>query len=254
MPIVVSRLTVTPVKGTRVHRVEEIELVADGARGNRRFFIADQRNRMVNGKMLGELHSVVASCDNGKLRLAFPDGKIVEDEIELGDERTVLFFRYPRQARPLHGPWNEALSEHVGRAVNLFDGGAATDRGERGTVSLISRGSLARLAERAGESDIDSRRFRMLVEIDGVAPHEEDRWAGREVRIGAAAVRFNGHVGRCMVTSRDPDNGRVNFPTLDILGDYRRGLPTTEPLPFGIYGEVLSPGPVRVGDPVKPVQ
>ena len=253
MPFVVSALSVTPVKGTQIQRVEQIELAADGARGNRRFFIVDQRNRMVNGKQLGDLHSVIASCDDGKLRLAFPDGPVVEDVIELGDEQTVRFFSYPRQARPLHGPWNEALSAHVGRAVHLFDGGPATDRGQRGTVSLISCGSLTRLAEGAGQPDVDSRRFRMLVEIDGVAAHEEDRWAGHEVRIGAAAVRFNGHVGRCLVTSRDPETGRVDLPTLDILGDYRRDLPSTEPLPFGIYGEVLCPGTVRVGDPVDPV-
>jgi uncharacterized protein YcbX len=254
MRIVVSALAVTPVKGTQIQHVEQIELAADGARGNRRFFIVDERNRMVNGKQLGELQSVVAACEDGMLRFSFPDGRVVEDLIELGEEQTVRFFSYPRKARRLHGPWNEALSAHVGRAVHLFDGGPATDRGQRGTVSLISRESLTRLAERAGQPEVDSRRFRMLVEIDGVAAHEEDRWAGREVRIGATAVRFNGHVGRCLVTSRDPETGRIDLPTLDILGDYRRDLLSTEPLPFGIYGEVLRPGTVRVGDSVEPVQ
>jgi uncharacterized protein YcbX len=66
-------------------------------------------------------------------------------------------------------------------------------------------------------------------------------------------VRFRGHVGRCLITSRDPDTGVVTLPTLDILGDYRRDLDTTEPLPFGIYGEVVAEGTVQVGDPVKPV-
>ena len=47
-----------------------------------------------------------------------------------------------------------------------------------------------------------------------------------------------------------PRQGIPNLPTLDLLGEYRRDLETTEPLPFGIYGEVLEPGPVTVGDPV----
>ncbi len=38
-----------------------------------------------------------------------------------------------------------------------------------------------------------------------------------------------------------------------MLGDYRTGLDTTEPLPFGIYGQVLVPGTVRVGDAVTPM-
>jgi uncharacterized protein len=254
MSIVVSGLAITPVKGTRLQPVQEIELAADGARGNRRFFVVDDRGRMVNGKQLGELQAVIASCADGTLRLAFPDGRVVEDRIELGEELVARFFSRPRKARLIEGPWHEALSEHVGRSVRLLDGGSAIDRGVRGAASLISRGSLRRLAEAAGETEIDARRFRMLIEIDGIPAHQEDRWVGQTVRIGAAAVRFNGHVGRCLVTSRDPETGQVNFPTLDILGEYRGDPASTEPLPFGIYGEVASSGPVRLGDPVQPVQ
>ena len=63
-------------------------------------------------------------------------------------------------------------------------------------------------------------------------------------------VSFSGHVGRCLITSRDPDTGEVDLPTLDVLGAYRTGLDTTEPLPFGIWGRVVSPGAVSVGDEV----
>jgi uncharacterized protein YcbX len=141
--------------------------------------------------------------------------------------------------------------------VALVDAGSAVDRGHTGAVSLISRGSLRRLAEQAETDGIDVRRFRMLIEIDGVAPHEEDEWVGRRVRVGGAEIRFNGHVGRCLITSRDPDSGDPDLATLDLLGGYRRDLDTTEPLPFGIFGEVRTGGPVRIGDPVRvgdPVQ
>ena len=57
-------------------------------------------------------------------------------------------------------------------------------------------------------------------------------------------------MGRCLVTSRDPESGDVDLPTLEILGEYRRGLASTEPLAFGIHGEVVRPGTVRLGDPV----
>ena len=90
----------------------------------------------------------------------------------------------------------------------------------------------------------------MLIEVEGLDAHAEDGWVGRSARVGEATIRFHGHVGRCLITSRDPDTGRVDVPTLDILGCYRRDLATTEPLPFGIYGAVIEPGAVRVGDPV----
>src|SRR5262249_33946571 len=100
--------------------------------------------------------------------------------------------------------------------------------------------------------EIDARRFRMLVEVDGLPAHAEDGWVGGQARIGDALVRFEGHVGRCLITSRDPDTRVADIPTPDILGRYRRGVDAPEPLPFGIYGAVLQPGVVRVGDAVSP--
>jgi hypothetical protein len=80
-----------------------------------------------------------------------------------------------------------------------------------------------------------------------VDAHEEDSWIGAEVRIGEATVVFNGDIGRCVVTSRDPDSGVVDLPTLVTLASYRRDG-VSESLPFGVYGAVLVPGRVRVGD------
>jgi uncharacterized protein YcbX len=70
------------------------------------------------------------------------------------------------------------------------------------------------------------------------------------MRVGGALIAWGGHVGRCLITSRDPETAEIDLPTLDILGAYRSGVGATEPLPFGIYGRVLEPGVVSLGDPV----
>jgi uncharacterized protein YcbX len=144
------------------------------------------------------------------------------------------------------------LSEHVGKRLRLVEPveGGATDRVGKGPATLISRASLERLAAEAGVEEIDPRRFRMLIEIDGVGAHDEDCWVGRRARVGEALIAWGGHVGRCLITSRDPDTGEIDLPTLDVLGDYRSGLDATEPLPFGIYGRMIEAGRVAVGDPV----
>ncbi|HEY3729179.1 MAG TPA: MOSC domain-containing protein [Solirubrobacteraceae bacterium] len=249
---IVTGLAVAAVKGTRLHAVEQIELAAHGARGNRAFYVIDARGRMLNGKQLGQLQAVVASFDPvaGELGLTFPDGGAVRGIVRYGDKIATRFFSLELWARPLEGPWADALSEFAGRSLRLVEAGTAVDRGRRGAVSVISRASMRRLAEEAGEDEVDVRRFRMLVEIDGVAAHEEDRWVGQRVRLGPAVVAMHGHVGRCLVTSRDPDTGEITLPTLDLLGNYRHDVDTTEPLPFGVYGEVLAPGTVSVGDAV----
>ena len=64
---------------------------------------------------------------------------------------------------------------------------------------------------------MDGRRFRMLFEIDGVDPHEEDTWIGQPVQIGDAVVAPIGDVGRCVVTKRDPDTGMFDLDTLGAL-------------------------------------
>jgi uncharacterized protein YcbX len=257
VPVVV-RLAVTAVKATRLREVDSIDLGHDGVHTNRRFYLIDARDRMINGKLIGELQQVIADYSDAErtLRLELPDGRVIEAEIRLGDLVTTKFFSQTAEGHVVEGPWSAALSDCFGRTLRLVEVGdraTAVDRGPAGAVSLISRASLTRLAQAGGADSIDSRRFRMLIEIDGVSAHAEDRWVGRAVRIGETTIGFGGHVGRCLITSRDPDTGQVTLPTLDMLGDYRTGLDTTEPLPFGIYGQVLVPGTVRVGDAVTPM-
>lgn len=251
----VAGLATTPVKGLRVAARSQVLLERGGVRGDRRFFLVDDRARMVNGKHLGALNTVEAALDEQeqRLTLAFPDGGVVSGTLERGPELQATFFSRPRAARLLLGPFSAALSEHAGeplRLAELADGRPAVDRGEQGAATIISRASLAALAQAAEEHEIDSRRFRMTIELTGVDAHEEDGWIGREVTIGEARVVLRGHVGRCIVTSRHPESGEVDLPTLDLLRSYRDGADTTEPLAFGVYGAVRREGVVCVGDEV----
>jgi uncharacterized protein YcbX len=127
------------------------------------------------------------------------------------------------------------------------------DRGPIGAATLLSIASLERLREQAGETEpIDPRRFRMTFGVDGLRAHEEDDWMDRDVRVGEALLRVTGHVGRCAATTRQPDTGVVDFKALHHLKAYRGDIEATEPLPFGVHARVLTPGRVRVGDPVAP--
>jgi hypothetical protein len=87
--------------------------------------------------------------------------------------------------------------------------------------------------------------------IDGTEAHAEDDWLGKRVRVGDAVVVPQGNVGRCAVTTQNPDTGSPDLDTLKALKRYRGELETTEPLPFGVYAAVAQTGRVRVGDPVE---
>jgi uncharacterized protein YcbX len=130
--------------------------------------------------------------------------------------------------------------------------GDGLDRGSRAGASLVSTGSLRALGEAAGATaPVDGRRFRMTVGVDGVEPHAEDGWMGGRVRVGDAVVVVRGNVGRCAVTTLDPESGVRDLDTLGAIAAYRAGVPTDEPLPFGVWCEIVEAGRVAVGDAVE---
>lgn len=255
MSATVTALSITPVKGTQLRRVDQLRLDEHGVRENRRFFLIDENDEMVNATRLGALNTIISDYSDAdrRLSLRFPDASDLQGEIRLGEELIANFYGEPMPARPVLGPWSEAISAHVGQPLRLVEApdGGAVDRRAAGAVTLVSRGSLERLAEQADNREVDSRRFRMLIEIDGIDPHEEDGWVGRRLQVGGALLRGGGHVGRCVITNRHPETGDIDLQTLKILGTYRREVDTTEPVAFGIYGEILRPGTISVGDAVS---
>jgi uncharacterized protein YcbX len=253
----VVRICIAPVKSLHVVSPDEVELTHAGVVGDRRFWLLDRDRRLVNGKRHPELMRVQPEWDEAsrRLALAFPDGSVVDGEVEPGELFEADLYGTPHASQLVPGPWQEALSEFAGEPLTLlWSEGGAQDRGNDrgGWASLISRGSLEQLGVEAGAAEpVDGRRFRMLFEIDGVEPHEEDTWLGNRVSIGDAVIVPLGDVGRCAVTTCDPDTGLSDFDTLGLLAGYRReGV--TEPLPFGVYCDVAVPGRVRVGDAVRP--
>lgn len=252
---VVTTITYSPVKGLALAFHDGVELELTGVRDNRRFYLVADDGRLVNGKLARTLVQVRAASDpdGHSLSLRFPDGTLVEDDVALAAEVETNFYGTPVPGRLCDGPFAEALSGFLGWSVRLVRAnapGAGSDRGSEGSVSLVSTGTLARLAREAEEESIDGRRFRMLFTITGAAEHEEDGWLGRSVAIGDAIVLVREVVGRCVVTTYDPDTGEPDLDTLRILGRYRPA-DSGEPLPMGVWGQVVQPGTVRVGDRVE---
>jgi len=252
----VAWISVSPVKGLALGQLEECELTEAGVAGDRRFFLVDEDNRLVNSKGLGMLQQIVPSYDEKTelLTLAFPDGRALSHHVSVDGALDARFWSVSVPAGVVEGPWSEALSDFTGRELRLVRADTpATDRRRSGAATLLGTGSLRAMARLLGVQDVDGRRFRMNFGVDGLAEHEEDEWLGRRVRIGQAVVVPQGNVGRCAVTTQNPETGAPDLDTLKALAAYRQDLQTTEPLPFGVYAAVAEPGRVRLGDPVEPL-
>jgi uncharacterized protein YcbX len=254
MPFV-SRISIAPVKGLALAERDAVMLERTGVEANRRFHIVDGDGRRYNQLRNGALVQIRQDYDGNRLALHFPDGSTADGEVALGPQINTDFYGRRVEGRVVEGPWSEALSQWAGRPLTLVQSapGAAVDRG-RGHISMVSRASLEELGRHSGHNGgVDGRRFRMLFELDGCAAHEEDEWVKRTVRIGEALVRIRGDVGRCAITTQNPDTGVPDFDTLRTLKAYRLETANEKGkkhLPFGIYGEVLDPGRVAVGDAV----
>ena len=197
--------------------------------------------------------------DGTRLALRFPDGTSAEADVALGEEITTDFYGRPVGGHIVEGPWADALSSWAGRPLRLVQSppGDAIDRG-RGHVSLVSRASLEELGRYLEQNGaVDGRRFRMLFELDGCEPHEEDTWLKRHVRIGESVVYLRHDVGRCAITTQNPDTGAPDLDTLRTIREYRSETANEKGkkhIPFGVYGEVNEPGRVALGDPVEVVE
>jgi uncharacterized protein YcbX len=255
----VAWVAIAPVKAMALVQLQAARLEATGIAGDRAFAVVDADLRLVNGKRVGALVTIHPEYrpEAGELALRFPDGHVAAGVVELGEPVDAIFFGRPRPVRVVRGPWSEGLSDWAGRELRLVamtGDGAGIDRGP--SVSLLSVSGLGVLAAEGGAArPLDGRRFRMNVGIEGTEPFAEDGWLGRDVRLGDAVVRPADHVGRCAVTTQDPDTGVPDFPTLQVLQRLRGDISSPhEDLPCGVWAEVVGPGTLRLGDEVGPVE
>ena len=254
----VAWLHVAPVKGLRIDARDRIELGPNGVADDRLFCVVDETGRLVNGKRLAPLSTIVARYDakSEQLELRMSNGSAVNGTVAVAAPIAVTIYGHTAPGHVVYGPWADALSDELGRPVDLvrLDGpGQGHDRASKAAgATLLSTASLERMQQEAASTEpVDARRFRMLIGVSGTNAHEEDEWIGRRVHVGDAVVVPSGNVGRCVVTTRDPDTAEPTLDTLELLARYRRDIGTTEELAFGVWARVEQPGTVRVGDEVE---
>jgi len=111
------------------------------------------------------------------------------------------------------------------------------------SVSILSRSSLGALTQAAGQP-LSQVRWRGNIWLEGLKPWAETEMIGKTIKIGKTILRVVEPIGRCRATSADPTTGQIDIDTLGLL---RRLRGNTQ---FGVYAEVLTGGPLALGDPM----
>lgn len=246
----VAAITITPVKSTMVHGPDHIDLRTEGAVGDRRFLFARFDGTRPSGISKAPLIAMRAMWDRAteRLSIAMPDGRTVEGDAHgRGEPTQVALFDRSVTARTID-PVFDDVTAGFDDTLTLMRVDEPEYAGGMHRVSLVSTASIADVGRRGGDEGLDARRFRMLLEVDGLAPYEEDTWRGRRIQVGDALIQLADPIPRCVMTTLDPSTGAKDFNTLDVLAEHRR---EGDDLLLGLWGDVLQAGVVGRGDPVR---
>ncbi len=239
-----------PIKGTRHLTLDAVRVGRSGVVGDRRWCLVDVGRcevlRTVRHPSLMALRAEPRETDDGPaLRLAAPGHDVVDGLLEPSGE--TVTGDYWGRAVPLalqDGPHAALASAWLGREVRLAEAPA----GEvvyGGAVSLVGAASVAALPGDPGPA-----RFRANIVVGGLGVRAEEAWVGAAVHLGEVVVRPATPTPRCAVVEADPATGERDLPLLDALT--RAGDDSRPPGPaLGVDGDVVVPGTVRVGDPVR---
>jgi uncharacterized protein YcbX len=247
--MLIASLGSSPLKGGRLNRIERLEFALDGPVGDREFAVVD----LANGRVLKtvenpRLLAVTAQWHGGVLALEIDGTRYEAEPQPVGAQLELDYWGRPSAVRVVDGPWTPALSRLIGRDVALARAALPGAVVYGASVTLVTTGSLRRLASRVGH-EVDPARFRATAVIDsGDDDHVEDAWAGRELALGSATVRVAEGIARCAVIDLDPRTATSGTRLLKTLAGYRLRSGDIE---FGVYASVVSPGSVAVGDEVR---
>jgi uncharacterized protein YcbX len=144
------------------------------------------------------------------------------------------------------------LRDHPERLPLALVGDGATPRYQdnaAGQVTLHSRASLAAAGVALEDPDLNERRFRHNIVIDGVRAWDELAWVGKGLRIGA--VRFETLVPkvRCLATHANPATGERDRTVMQTLV---RAFAQEQPT-FGVGMLSAAGGEIALGDALSPL-
>ena len=136
-----------------------------------------------------------------------------------------------------------ALGAELGTSLPVIK----TERGffDAEPLSLITTQTVAALTAMVG-TDLTPLRFRpnLVVTATNDAPFQEDAWVGSVLRVGSIQMRVDKRDGRCVMVNVDPVTAQRNPAVLRAIAAQRQAC-------LGVYGSIVEPGHVAVGDSVS---
>ena len=234
--LVVSELSIYPVKSLRGLSLPRAEVDRFGLRGDRRWMVVDANGRYLTQREQARMSLIQAEPLDDGLRLGAPG--MGELTIRLAPDlprRQVTVWDDRVEAEDAGDAAAAWLSDFLGidcRLVHFPDdalrpvdpryaqAGDVTAFSDGFPLLLITQASLDDLNSRL-EQPVPMRRFRPNLVIDGSEPYAEDQW--KRLRIGDLTFRVVKPCSRCVIPTIDPATGErhPDAEPLRTLASYR---------------------------------
>lgn len=180
----VAELWRYPVKSLEGERLERVDVLADGLRGDRATRVLGPEGERITGRTAPGLLGLQAGL-----------GEDGEPEIDGHRWDSV--------------PALALIREAAGEGSTLAPVGRYFDSL---SVHVVTDGAVAELGE-------DRRRLRPNIVVEGVEGLEEAEWVGRRLRLGGVELDVRERCVRCVMTTIDPDTQEVRPDVLRRINE-----------------------------------
>lgn len=221
----VTALRRYPVKSMGGEALSVAELDPRGLTGDRWYAVVDDDGRLASGKDSRRFRRRDAVFDYSAH--TGPGGRVT---VARGDE-----------GWPVGDPLlDRRLSRDMGAPVRVIPE-AGVPHQDAGAVSLVGTATLRWCADRWGGAP-DPRRLRVNVVVETDEPFVEEGW--RDIGLGTARLRVVERIPRCRMVDIEQDG-------VDPGPGWLRPLGRERELCLAVYADVVRPGHVTLGDPVR---
>ena len=182
------------------------------------------------GAKAPKLMAINASLDtsNEEVTLSHPELKNIVIHPEKNSDELINW------VSPLM-PANRSQSERVVRVA----GRGMTDT-DYPSVSINNISTHKAVESKLGHQ-LDSRRWRGNLWLEGGKPWEEFNWVGKTIVIGDCEIEIQEPIQRCSATTANPETGDRDIDTLSALKIWGHQ-------DFGVYGRIVKSSKVKIGD------
>jgi uncharacterized protein YcbX len=269
----VSVLRRYPVKSMLGEDLDTADVSLSGLARDRRLAVVSRRTGKVASakypRLWRDLLTMSAEALDEGARITLPGGKTVRSTDQDVDQalsalldEPVTLTATPPPGASLDRAVPEAVLRNGTRAqvpATLIEIGAAAPPGtfvDFAPLHLLTTATLDRIAELSPYRRAHLERYRpnMVIRTDADGFTEND-WLGRELRVGDELVlRVIARTPRCAVPTLAHGDLPRDAEALRVLARHNRvrPLPDSDLEPCaGVYAEVLHPGRIRTGDPVR---